>query len=146
MGAVGVLLCWIATLVVLPAMIFVSDRRAQGTRARQAPLSLALLGRLLVRRPGRLVALSALFTAVSIYGLLHFTAQPFEYDFRRLNARIPVSDTTRQFNTSQDALFGRWPQPTIVLADRLDQVQPVRESIRRQDAAVPGPDVIGQVI
>jgi uncharacterized protein len=113
-----------------------------GRRAR----SLAPLGRLLMRRPGVLLLASAVMTAVSVFGLWHFTAQPFEYDFRRLNARITVSDTTRQFDASQSSLFGRWPQPTIMLADSADEVEAVRAAIRRQDAALPGPDVIGQIV
>ena len=32
MGAIGVLCCWIATFTVLPAMIVVGDRRAEGAR------------------------------------------------------------------------------------------------------------------
>jgi predicted RND superfamily exporter protein len=146
MGAIGVLCCWIATFTLLPAMIVVGDRRAKGARARAAPLSLAPLGRLLMRRPGALLLASAVTTAVSLFGLWHFTAQPFEYDFRRLNARIAVSETTRQFDASQSSLFGRWPSPTIVLADSADEVEAVRAAIRRQDAALPGPDVIGQIV
>ncbi len=146
MGAIGVLCCWIATFTLLPAMLVVGDRRAEGARARAAPLSLAPLGRLLMRRPGVLLLASAVMTAVSVFGLWHFTAQPFEYDFRRLNARIAVSETTRQFDASQSSLFGRWPQPTIVLADSADEVEAVRAAIRRQDAALPGPDVIGQIV
>jgi predicted RND superfamily exporter protein len=146
MGAIGVLCCWIATFTVLPAMIVVSDRRSEGARSRQAPLSLAPLGRLVMRRPGALLLASAVVSVVSVYGLWHFTAQPFEYDFRRLNARIPQSETSRQFDASQNALFGRWPQPTIVLADSADEVEALRAAIRRQDAALPGPDVIGQIV
>jgi predicted RND superfamily exporter protein len=146
MGAIGVLCCWIASFTVLPAMIIIGDRGAQGSRARIAPLSLAPLGRLLIRRPAAVLLTSVAVTVVSLFGLWHFTAQPFEYDFRRLNARITVSETTRQFDASQSSLFGRWPQPTIVLADSADEVEAVRAAIRRQDDALPGPDVIGQIV
>jgi predicted RND superfamily exporter protein len=146
MGAVGVLCCWLTTFTVLPAMIFVGDRQVKGKHGREAPLSLAPLGRLLVRRPTALLIGSAVLTLITIYGLAHFTAQPFEYDFRRLNARIPQSETTQQFNTSQSSLFGRWPQPTIVLTDTAEEVEAARAAIRRQDDALPGPNVIGQII
>jgi predicted RND superfamily exporter protein len=146
MGAIGVLCCWIATFTVLPAMIVVGDRGLEGGRSRVAPLSLAPLGRLLMRRSGALLLASVVLSVLSVYGLLHFTAQPFEYDFRRLNARIPVSETTQQFNASQNSLFGRWPQPTIVLADTAQEVEAVRAAIRRQDDALPGPNVIGQIV
>ena len=89
MGAAGVLFCWLATFTVLPALLMVGDRRALGERARQAPLSLAPLARLMARRPaGASLVASLAVTVLRRPGLLHFTAAPFEYDFRRLNARL----------------------------------------------------------
>jgi predicted RND superfamily exporter protein len=146
MGAAGVLFCWLATFTVLPALLVVTDRRGLGKRVRQAPLSLAPLARVLARRPGVFVLTSLAVTVAASGGLLHFTAAPFEYDFRRLSARIEVTEVARDFESRQSSLFGRWPQPTIVLADALDEVESVRAAIRRQDAAQPGADVIGQIV
>jgi hypothetical protein len=89
---------------------------------------------------------SVAVTVLSIVGLRHFSKDTFEYDFRKLSARLEVSDTVRQFESSQDSLFGRWPNPNIILADDIKEVESVRKAIRRQDAEVPEPDVIGQII
>jgi uncharacterized protein len=146
MGATGVLFCWLATFIVLPALLAVGDRQTVGKRSRRAPLSLARFARLMSRRPAAFLVASLAVTAVAAAGLLHFTAAPFEYDFRRLNARVRVTQVAQDFEVRQNALFGRWPSPTIILADQVGEVEAVRAAIRRQDAAQPGPDVIGQVI
>jgi predicted RND superfamily exporter protein len=146
MGAAGVLFCWLATFVMLPALIVVSDRHALGLRSRRAPLSLAPLARLISRRAPQFLLGSVAVTVLAAAGLLHFKETPFEYDFRRLSARLKVSEVAQEFEASQSSLFGRWPQPTIVLADDLGEVETIRAAIRRQDTAVPGPDVIGQIV
>ena len=82
---------------------------------------------------------------MSIPGLAHFAQAPFEYDFRKLRAELSTSQQTQEFNQNQDDLFGRWPQPTIVLADEIEEVEPIRAAIRKQDKDVPGDDVIGEI-
>ncbi|HEY0715664.1 MAG TPA: MMPL family transporter [Polyangia bacterium] len=146
MGAIGVLCCWIFSFSLLPALISISDRRATSARARRAPLGLGPLGGLLRNHSGLLLAGSVVVTALSVFGLRHFTRDTFEYDFRKLSARIERSQTVREFETSQDSLFGRWPNPNIILADDVSEVEGLRAAIRRQDEQVPGPNVIGQIL
>jgi predicted RND superfamily exporter protein len=146
MGAIGVLCCWVATMTILPAVLFLSDRNNTSPRARRAPLSLGFLGALLRRHTTRILVASAVFTVLAGMGLKHFTKDTFEYDFRKLSARVEVSKTTREFEDNQGSLFGRWPNPNILLADKLEEVELMRQAIRRQDAAAPGPDVIGQIV
>jgi len=161
MGAVGALFCWAATYTVLPAMLVVLDRREQGRALRtRAPLNLGPLARLIGRHGA---AVSLVVTALgigSVLGLTHFLKDPFEYDFRKLTAKLDTTQEAQEFGKSFDRLFGRWPSPTIVLADSVDQVELLKQTIRRQDAAQaarqrrqpgPGPeahsnDVIGQIV
>jgi hypothetical protein len=145
MGACGVLFCWMATFTVMPALFFRLDRRAPVV-AGGAPASLAVVARLVARRPRPILVISALVTALSAYGLLHFTRAPFEYDFRKLNVRTAHNSQNDRFTQDQDRLFGRWPQPYIVLADRPEDVEPIRAAIRKQDEAFPGPPLIGQIV
>jgi predicted exporter len=86
---------------------------------------------------------SVVLTAACAVGLLHFASAPFEYDFRKLNANLQSTEDQRQFTQSADTLFGRWPSPTIILADTLADVEPIRAAIWRQDQKE---HVIGQVI
>jgi hypothetical protein len=146
MGASGVLFCWAATFTLLPALLVLIDRRAPERDARRPPISFAPFGRLIARRAPAALAVSLLVTAASVYGLLHFAGTPFEFDFRKLNTRLVQTRAVEEFNQSQDGLFGRWPWPTITLADRVEEVEAMRAAIMRQDAAVPGPPAVGDVV
>jgi uncharacterized protein len=135
MAAFGVLFCWVLTFTVVPSVFFLMDRRAYGKKTvpPRAPLDLRFLGKGIGRRPGTIAIVAAILTVVCSVGLLHFANAPFEYDFRKLNADLQSTEDQRQFNHSADTLFGRWPSPTIVLADTLAEVEPIRAAIWRQD-------------
>ncbi|MGD0838766.1 MAG: MMPL family transporter [Polyangia bacterium] len=145
MAAFGVLFCWALTFTVLPSVFFLMDRRSKGRerRAPRAPLDLGFLARWLARRPGTIALVAILLTLLCSGGLLHFAQAPFEYDFRKLNANLESTETERHFNQSMEALFERWPSPTIVLADNMAEVEPIRAAIWRQDQAE---HVIGNVV
>jgi predicted RND superfamily exporter protein len=145
MGAAGVLFCWITTFTVMPALFFRLDRSAPVV-AGGAPASLLGVAKLVRRRAGLFLVLSVLATLLSSRGLLHFAQAPFEYDFRKLNIRTSHDATADQFSHDQDRLFGRWPQPYIVLADRAEDVEAIRAAIRKQDEAFPGPPLIGHIV
>ena len=147
MGAVGSLACWAATFTALPALLVLLDRRpGQLARVHRPPIEFSPLGRLLARRSGTVTALFTLLAIGGLFGMRHFLKDPFEYDFGKLAATLKTTDSAKQFNHSVDHLFGRWPSPTIVLADGVDEVEPIKQAIRRQDHDFPGPDVIGQVV
>lgn len=148
MGAVGALACWLATYTALPAMLVLLDRRASGNahRAPRAPLELGRLARFLQRRSVAVSLVCAALGVASVVGMTHFLKDPFEYDFRKLNAKLNTSDDAKQFGRSIDKLFGRWPSPTVIVADSTDDVEPIRAAIRRQDKEAPGSDVIGQIV
>src|SRR3569623_418666 len=135
MAAVGAVICWLTTYSVLPAMLLLWDRRKAGVARNRAPLHFTYLGRVVNRRRGVLIALFGLMRLASGYGLTHFLHDPFEYDFGKLSSKFHSSDETKQFNQSIDKLFGRWPSPTIILANRIDDVEDVKTTIRRQDTA-----------
>jgi predicted RND superfamily exporter protein len=148
MGAAGALACWLATFTVLPALLWQIDGRGRSKRVHVArpPIEFGPLARLIRRHSG---AVSAAFTVLAIgsaIGLRHFLKDPFEYNFLKLSIKTKPSAETQQFNRSLDRLFGRWPSPTIVLADAIDEVQQIRQAIRKQDEALPGPDLIGDVV
>ena len=151
MGATGAIFCWLATYSVLPAMLTILDRREHTTgnvRRPHAPLEFGPLARFLRRHAGLVSGSFAVLSVVAAVGLRHFLKDPFEYDFRKLNAPLETSQQTQQFNRNLNDLFGRWPSPTILLADSVDEVEPMKAAIRRQDRDLPGKNkpVIGQII
>ena len=146
MAAFGVLFCWLATFVVLPSLLFLMDRRKSAKAfVPRKPLQFTFLKPILSRRPGTVTLLAGFVTVVSLYGLTHFLGAPFEYDFRKLNAKIKTSDEVNAYNKNLDRLFGRWPSPTIILADQVEEVESIRAALFRQDK-VGGRPVVGQVL
>jgi predicted RND superfamily exporter protein len=144
MAAFGVLFCWALTFTVLPAIFFLLDRRQGAKKQKQrAPLSLSFLGQWIDRRPRGIALAAAALTLFCCYGLLHFLGAPFEYDFRKLNANLESTETAREFNESMESLFGRWPSPTIILADDIREVEAIRAGIWRNDESE---HVMGQII
>jgi predicted RND superfamily exporter protein len=156
MGAIGALCCWASTYTVLPAMLVILDRREQGKALRsRAPLNLAPLTRFLGRHGAGVSVVVAVLSVASVLGLRHFLQDPFEYNFNKLNAKLNTTQEAQEFGRSFDRLFGRYPSPTIVLGDSLEQVEDLKKAIRSQDEAqavkrpdpkAPGAHVIGQIV
>ncbi len=134
MGATGAVCCWLATYTALPAMLVLLDETKNGHDSRRAPFRLDWLGRLLGGRFRPFLVLFLAAAATATVGATHFLRDPFEYDFRKLNAKLDSSDESKRFNRHMDDLFGRWPSPTIVLADDLSEVELVRNAIRANDS------------
>ena len=134
MGAAGAIACWASTYTALPAMLVLLDRSRKGLGGTRPPLRLDGLGRLIGRRYRPLLAVLTLTVVASTLGLSHFLRDPFEYDFRKLNAKLDSTDEAKRFSKGADDLFGRWPSPTIILADQVADVEDIRQTIRRQDA------------
>lgn len=147
MAAFGVLFCWLATFLVLPAVLYYLDHRATTTRALKVhpPLQFTVLRSLLGHHSGLVVLISSVLTLACLYGLTHFISAPFEYNFRNLSARLAFSDDVQAYNQSIDSLFGRWPSPTIILADDVSEVESIRDAIYRQDKQG-GQEIVGQVL
>lgn len=146
-GAAGCLLAWAATFTTMPALLTLFDRRGPG-RAR-GPGRGGLIGAvatLVERSPGRVAAAGAALTLAMVVGGAHFAGDAFEYDFRKLSNQGATDQRVQSFDQAKDALFGRWPQPTIILTERPGDVTPLREAIRRADAQAPGGDVVGQMV
>jgi predicted RND superfamily exporter protein len=147
MGAVGSLGCWGATYTALPALLVLLDCRRQGkAQVHRAPIEFGPLARFLGRHRAPVSIAFIVLAAASVVGLRHFLKDPFEYNFLKLSIRTSPTSERQQFSQSLDRLFGRWPSPTIVLADSVEDVEPIRQAIRKQDADLPGPDVIGNVV
>jgi predicted RND superfamily exporter protein len=146
MGAVGCLLSWGATFLVVPSLLLMADRHGSLRKVSRGPVRIGWLGGLIQRRSRAVIVASLVLTASAFAGARHFLHDPFEYDFRRLSTRIATTDEAKQFQGEMDGLFGRWPSPTVILADKTEDVEKVEAAIRRQDDALEGAPVIGQII
>ena len=136
MGAVGSLACWLATFTVLPALLVLLDR-APGRGSAPGPPAPRVLRRWRASWRGAAATVTAVFTVLAIVGavgLRHFLQDPFEYDFRKLTAKLKThrggasSSTTASTSCSGAGRRRRSCSPT-----RVDEVEPIKRRIRKQD-------------
>jgi hypothetical protein len=137
-GAIGMLLCWIASYTLLPALMLVSGRRA---RAQQGdPWIGELLVRILGFKRSRVVLACAAVIGLGATAIVvHYVANdPFEYDIKRLRSTGKDATVARDWMKISDDNFGRGHAGrTVIAADRLDQVPQIVDALRAVDRDKP---------
>jgi predicted RND superfamily exporter protein len=146
-GAAGSLFAWVATFVTLPALLTTFDKRPlRATTDPRTSRPFVWLAHAVERRPARVLTVAGLVTLIAAIGVGHFGRDAFEYDFRKLTAKGMLDQRAQAFDQDKDALFGRWPQPTVIVTERAGDVPAVRAAIRVADEAAPGNAVVGEMV
>lgn len=151
-GGVGMLLCWIATYALLPAVLVVIEKlrpfanggsrkgflerlRHGGTRY-DAPFVF------LIRRFPRMVAVvgMALTLAGSVLVIKYVWTDPIEYDMKRIRNDVRQRAERMRLSSLAGELVGQTTTDGMaILVDRLDQVGPLVETLQaRRDQAPQG--------
>lgn len=153
-GAMGMLLCWVATYTVLPCLLVISERlrpfpARRGLRDRLAGLYSRPFIWLAKRFPIPITVLgAAAFSGAIVCTVLYFTGQPMEYNLRKIrnDEALPTSAGMLGYRINQIA--SRMSQSgRAVIADRLDQVPPlVAELERRRDSVSEDKRPFGDVV
>ncbi len=139
-GAVGMLLCWIASYTLLPALMIKFARRVRV--AESAPLVGRVLAKLLgFRRAGRVVIASVLVLGAAGYVTARYVAaDPFEYDIKQLRSEGPDAVVARRWMALSDAtccLAAASRAVLIIAADSRDQVPKIVEALEDADQGKP---------
>jgi predicted RND superfamily exporter protein len=105
-GGAGMLVCWLASFVLLPVLVL---RFAAGARATESPVfgrvAVGLFG---VRRPVVACAFGAVVALASIAITVRYVAHdPFEYDMTKLRSDAPDALATRHWMQYVNDTFGR---------------------------------------
>jgi predicted RND superfamily exporter protein len=130
-GAIGMLLCWIASYVLLPALMIVVGRKPRADHAE--PVVGSVLVRLIGFRDSRaVVVISALLAvAAAVVVFRYIVADPFEYDIKQLRSEGKDAIESRYWMKISDDNFGRgYAGRTFIAADRPDQVPQIVEALR----------------
>lgn len=137
-GAIGMLVVWTATYVLLPALLL---RFGRNTRIFNGdPVLGGALVRLLgFRRSSVVVAVAvALGIASTVIVVRYIAADPFEYDMKRLRSEGKDAERARAWMRVSDENFGRGISGrTVIAADRQEQVPLIVEALRRVNDGVP---------
>ena len=137
-GAVGMVLCWFATYLLLPALMLRWGRAPRPTA--HDPLLGEVLVRLIgFRRPRLVCGVALAVAAVAVVLVVRYVAaDPFEYDITRLRSEGADAITARTWMQVSDQNFGRgYSGRTYIAADRPEQVPLIVAALRAHDANTP---------
>ncbi len=133
-GAVGMLLCWLVSYTLLPALVLQLAARPR------LPEGQPLIGRILARvlgfrHPGRVVAATvAVAVLASWMTYRYIAADPFEYDITNLRADGADAREARRWMARSDAAFGRGiTGETYIAVDSLADVDRVIAALAHAD-------------
>jgi predicted RND superfamily exporter protein len=137
-GSIGMIVCWIATYLLLPAVMLKFGRN---TRMYQGdPFVGSMLVRLFGFRNSKHVVIVSAVAAViaSVIVVRYVAADPFEYDIKQLRSEGDDAVTARRWMGVSDANFGRGISGrTYIAADELEQVPRIVKALREHDAKLP---------
>jgi len=149
-GSIGMLLCWLASYLVLPALVLWF---APGPDEAHDHGAGSGLGRVLARIFGTARPATVLWVAGGL-GLVatgivarYLIADPFEYDMHALRSVGPAAAESQRWLRISDAVFGKSISGRIIIAaDRRDQVPLIVNALRAIEADRPPAErVIGGV-
>jgi predicted RND superfamily exporter protein len=142
-GGVGMILCWLVTFLVGPALIVVFHRwRPLGQRGGDHHFLSPAVARLVTSHPRWILSISLLLGLGALAVTLPWAAAPFEYDFHNLRNRISATRGSAKLSRRVDRIFDLPPSPTPLLVNSVEDAP----RIQRKLLDAPGAeDVIGDV-
>jgi uncharacterized protein len=132
-GGVGMILAWLATLLLMPALWLLCDRRGLFRAPPVGFPSFARLGRGVVANPRRLLVAGGALTLVALVPLVRFARDPFEYDFDKLRNQAAKRSEAERLSHRLDPIFGRSLSPGFVLADDAAQIDEIKQKLLLRD-------------
>lgn len=152
-GGTGMLMCWLATFLLMPAVLVASERLVPiDASSGFAAKGNALYGRpfawLVSHAPKAVVATALLVTVGAAALAARYVANdPMEYNMRNVdNAPVDGQSETRRLMGVANSVLPSLGLDGIALAvDRLDQVKPLAEALEKRRDASPTPP-FGRVV
>jgi uncharacterized protein len=137
-GGVGILFCWAATFLVLPAALAALDARGLA-RGRSPGRFGRGLARLIPRRRPAIVFTAVMALVGSGVGAWRYVAsEPFERDFRNLRSSGPEMMEQRRWNDGIDRAFGRGISGgTVIALPTRERARQVAQKLRAADRDKP---------
>jgi len=143
-GGAGMVLSWLATLIVLPAVWACCDRRnVVPGKGRAFAGFTRWLANLTVRAPMGVLLTGAAISVVCLAALPHYAHDPFEYNFRKLGNQSRARNRVEVLSGKLNPIFGRTLSPGIILCDNPAEAEPVKQALRARD---PNHDVIAKIV
>lgn len=139
-GVVGMILCWIGAMLLLPAATVVFDRRTPLVKPGESedpPFFGPLMAKLVFSAPRTIVVVSALLSLVGMGFVYRWAVhgEPVEYNFRRLRSESTRAVDSQRLGRLLRELNGgqsKAESAIVVVLDRHEDVVALREEFQRR--------------
>jgi predicted RND superfamily exporter protein len=128
-GGVGMVLCWLTTFALLPAIVGQFDsarglsvRRATAGRRRSLP---GFLTEFSADHPRATLLFAGFFFVLALWPLAHYLRDPWEYNFARLRSQSSDRAGASHYSSLADRVFGSRGAPVLVLAESMSDAPAV---------------------
>ncbi len=141
-GAYGIMLCWVATILVLPVITLATERlrnmvapRASSSHRIRFYKSFA---QWMARKPTTILASTAAVIIASLVLIAFFANDAIEYDFTKLRNKTSVTHGgTEALENRVSKLFNDSMTPSVVLVDKMEDAAMVCDAITQANLALP---------
>ena len=132
MGTIGMMLCWVATYLLMPPLIVLAERvrpLREIKATRHAGRIAGPYAASLTRQPGLVIVTSLVVIAGAVWGAWRFSRQPIEYEFQKLGSRKGLTDGAAYWDTHVDAVLQSYQTPTVVMTETQERAQRVAAAL-----------------
>ncbi len=140
-GAIGIILCWAATIFVLPVITLftekISNMVSYRDRPRRTSAAFTMFIRWVVRSPAKIAAASVFIALFSIIFISHFANDAIEYDFTKMRNKTSVSSGTEALEKRVSKLFKHSMTPAVVLVDKMEDAPKICAAVDKKNKALP---------
>ncbi|MEW6775563.1 MAG: MMPL family transporter [Bdellovibrionota bacterium] len=139
-GAIGMVLSWVATHFFLPCLLAAGERikplSPSAISERGAKNLTGWVVHLVTKHPKRLALLGAFLTASGIVGSLVFWSDPYEHDYSNIRTARSLRSGSGFWNRKlMDEVFDLSLTPNVILAENREEANQIREVLlARRDA------------
>lgn len=131
-GGIGMVLCWLSTFMIGPALIAVlhsrkplADHKTGTSKFRPG----VVFGKIVNRRPRVILLISLLICCGSVLAIIPWSFDPFEYDFHKLRNVAGYKGGSAELSLKIDKIFDLPQSPTPVVAERAEDVPHMKDAI-----------------
>ncbi len=140
-GATGVFLCWLSTVLVLPIFMLASERvlrlvKPKSTVQRKSAF-LTLTARLASKSPIVIVVTGVLMFVFAVSIAVRFAPNSIEYDFTKMRNKVSVDSGTEALEKEVSKLFKNSMTPSVVLVERPEQGLEACNAVDEQNMRYP---------
>jgi len=140
-GVVGVMSCWVATVLILPVMTLETEKILRLVKPRTAPKRQSALfelaSRISAHSPVFILSSALIGAIVALTVVWKFAPNAIEYDFTKMRNQVSVASGTEALEKRVSQLFKNSMTPSVVLVDSIEEGREVCDAVMNQNDALP---------